>query len=1002
MALQKQNINVNFSKGLDLKTEKNQVAMDKFLVLENATFATGAGLTKRAGFGNLTTLANQNGSTLTTLHDNLVATGSVLQSFSASSNQWLSKGITQPVSLSARAAVRNSTSQSGVDVAIANNGLECAVWQEGSSAYYQIAENATGEMIVNRTQLPATAADPRVNTLANYFIISFTVTVAGSPHLRYIAIPITTPTSPGTATDISAQVKSVGTGWDAHVVGNSLYYVWNGSDVGGAVRVAYLSSTLIVSAAKIYPTFNADLATITADMSTSSPLIWISFWDDTSNNGWAAACTQQLVSVLAPTQVIAALQLSHLTMLAKNGTAEIIYDVQNNYTYAAVRSDFINHVSITQAGVVGSTAVISRSVALASKAFYDTSDTAYILTAYSGAYQPTYFLMDTSGNVVAKLAYENGGGYVVDQVLTNVVDINGTFYLGYQFKDLLVSVNKSQGLASAGGIYTQTGLNIATIRINESAQYSSEIALSLHLTGGFVWQYDAVKPVEHGFHLWPEDITITTNAAGGNITDQQYYYAFCYEWTDSQGMLHRSAPSIPAGVLTAGGNTSTNTINVPTLRLTYKVTPNPVRLVGYRWSVAQQNYYQFTSITSPVLNNPAVDSIAVVDTLADSAILGNTLLYTTGSVLENIAAPASAHSTLSQNRMWVLDAEDRNLVWYSKLVIESTPVEFSDLQTVFIAPTTGAQGSSGDLICLASLDDKTIFFKANAIYYITGKGPDITGANNDFSEPTYITSAAGCNNPASLVLTPQGIMFQGDKGIWLLGRDLGTRYVGADVESYNNDLVVSALCIPGTNEVRFSMASGAVLMYDYYYNQWGTYTGISAISSTLYQGLHTYLNSLGQVRQQTPGLYLDGTSPVLMKFSTAWLKLTGLQGYQRSYALYLLSQYLTPYKLNVQIGYDYQPGISQQTILTPNTNPSTYGSDTLWGGAGVNGGGTGIDQKRVFLNQQRCQALQVTVTEIFDASKGTAAGAGLNMSGINVLIGAKATKPTISAAESAG
>lgn len=1002
MALQKQSINVNFSKGLDLKTEKNQVAMDKFLVLENATFATGAGLTKRAGFGNLTTLANPLGTTLTTLHDNLIATGSVLQSYSASSNQWLSKGITQPVSLSTRAAVRNSTSQSGVDVAIALNGLECAVWQEGSSAYYQIAENVTGEMIVNRTQLPATAADPRVNTLANYFIISFTVTVAGSPHLRYIAIPVTTPTNPGTPTDISAQVKSVGTGWDAHTVGNSLYYVWNGSDGGGAVRVAYLSSTLVVSAAKIYAGFNADLAAVTADMSTSSPLIWISFWDDTSNNGWAAACTQQLVSVLAPTQVITALQLSHLTMLAKNGTAEIIYDVQNSYPYTVpIRTDYINHVFITQAGVVGSTSIVSRSVALASKAFYDTSGIAYILTAFGSALQPSYFLMDTTGNVVMKLAYSNGGGYVADQVLSNVVDISGTFYLGYQFKDLLVAVNKSQGLANVGGIYTQTGLNIATIRINESAQYSSEIALSLHLTGGFTWQYDAVKPVEHGFHVWPEEMQIATSAVGGLITAQQYYYVFCYEWTDSQGMLHRSAPTIPIGVVTAGA-TSTNTIAVPMLRLTYKITPNPVRLVGYRWSTAQQNYYQFTSVSNPVLNDPSTDFIGVVDTSADSAIIGNTLLYTTGGVLENIASPAGAHSTLSQNRMWVLDSEDRNLAWYSKLVIESTPVEFSDLQTIFIAPTTGAQGSSGELTCLASMDDKTIFFKANALYYITGKGPDITGANNDFSEPTYITSATGCNNPASLVLTPQGIMFQGDKGIWLLGRDLGTRYIGADVESFNSDRVVSALCIPGTNEVRFSMASGAVLMYDYYYNQWGTYTGIPAISSTLYQGLHTYLNSLGQVRQQTPGLYLDGTSPVLMKFSTAWLKLTGLQGYQRSYALYLLSQYLTPYKLNVQIGYDYQPGISQQTILTPNIGPSTYGSDTLWGGSGVNGNGTGIDQKRVFLNQQRCQALQVTVTEIFDASKGTAAGAGLNMSGINVLIGAKATKPTISAAESAG
>ena len=190
-------------------------------------------------------------------------------------------------------------------------------------------------------------------------------------------------------------------------------------------------------------------------------------------------------------------------------------------------------------------------------------------------------------------------------------------------------------------------------------------------------------------------------------------------------------------------------------------------------------------------------------------------------------------------------------------------------------------------------------------------------------------------------------------------------------------------------------------MYDYYYNQWGTFNNVPAISSTLYQGKHTYLNSYGEIRQETPGAYLDGSKPVLLKFKTAWLKLTGLQGYQRVYFLYLLSNYITPYKLNVQIGFDYKPSIAQTTMIIPNNTYNVYGDEPLYG-SGVYGGDDGIDQRRVFLQQQKCQSIQLTISEVFDSSQNVIAGAGLTMSGVNFIVGAKDNKPKLSAAQSAG
>lgn len=58
----------------------------------------------------------------------------------------------------------------------------------------------------------------------------------------------------------------------------------------------------------------------------------------------------------------------------------------------------------------------------------------------------------------------------------------------------------------------------------------------------------------------------------------------------------------------------------------------------------------------------------------------------------------------------------------------------------------------------------------------------------------------------------------------------------------------------------------------------GTFTNIPTISATLYEGMHTYLNTYGQIFQETQDTYLDGTSPVLISFRTGWFNMAGLQG----------------------------------------------------------------------------------------------------------------------------
>lgn len=1027
MALNKQPLSINFSQGLDTKTDPFQVSAGRFLSLQNSVFNKGGQLTKRNGFGQLTTLPNTDATYLTTFSGNLTAIGTTIQAYSSSSNTWINKGNLHPVSLSTLSVIRSNTNQIQVDSALAPNGALCTVFTDSvpvsgslTNEYkYAITDSVTGQNLSPAQLIPvvtgAISGAPRVFLLGNYFVIVFTNTISGTPHLQYVAVSILNPTIVTTATDLSTTyTPATGVNFDGVVANNELYIVFNNS--GGFISATQLSSNLVQGVTTtVDASHTATIMSVTADESNSTPVIYATYYSSGSSNGYTLAFNPILNSVLSPTLVISSVShVVNLATLANNGVNSIFYEVGNAYGYdSSIPTNYIKKLTITQSGTTSSTTTLARSVGLASKSF-EVNGIIYVLTEYDSAYQPTYFLLNSSGQVVAELAYSNAGGVLATNsayLPTGLpsVTVNGSIAtMGYLIKDLLESVNKTQGAPNSAGIYAQTGINQVTFNLAPAATNSTEIGKDLEISGGFVWSYDGYSPVEQGFFLWPDNVEATWSATGGSIAAKPdgttntnaYFYQVTYEWTDNQGNIFRSAPSVPVAVTTTGsGSSGSIVLDVPTLRLTYK-TANPVKIVIYRWSVAQESYYQVTSIANPILNDPTVDYIAYTDTLADASILGNSLIYTTGGVLEDIGPPATNVMAIFDTRLWLLDAEDPDLLWFSKQVIEGTPVEFSNLLTIFTPPVTGSfKGNAGKNQCLAAMDDKLIVFKRDAMGYISGTGPDNTGANSQYSDFIFITSIVGCANQNSIVLTPNGLMFQSDKGIWLLDRSLGTSYIGAPVENFTTTAtVLSANLVPGTNQVRFTMDSGITLMYDYYYQQWGTFNNIPGISSTIYQSLHTYINDLGVVFQETPGLYLDGSNPTLMSFTTSWINLAGVQGFERFYQMLLLGVFITPFKLNVQLAYNYNPAIYQSTIVTPDNYTQPWGGQQLWGSQGPWGGSgntmglqaqANVFEARVWPREQKCESFQVSVGELYDSSYGVPAGAGLTLSGMNLVVGLK-------------
>lgn len=1074
--IKKQNIPIAMGQGLDQKTDPKQLQLGKYELLENTIFQKGGLLQKRNGYGSLPALPDATARYLTTFNGNLTAIGNTIKAYSDGSKTWRTKGSIESVDLSVLPLIRSNLNQTQVDTAISANNLVCTVFTEvggaTSPAYkYAVADAVTGQNVIAPTALTATGS-PRVFALGNYFVIVYTNVAA----LNYIAISVNNlaVTTPANLSNTYTPATSVA--FDAVVANNYLFVAWNGSDGGGAIRMTYIDSFLTQYNTVSFAGKIATIMSVSADTTQNTPVIYAAFHDSGTGDGYVLAVNTQLLTVLAPTKIISTTVVPNITSSAQNMVCTVFYETTNAYGYdSTVPSNFITYRTATQTGTLGTATVLARSVGLASKSFI-IDESIYVMGAYSSPYQPSYFLFNSSGGVIAKLAYSNGGGYLT-KGLPSVHVSDTEAAAGYLIKDLIQATNKTQDAASNTPVYSQTGINLAYFDLTTDGLNTSEIGGNLNLTGGMVWAYDGYSLSEQLFHLWPDSVEAKgASATGGLVQADTYSYVATYEWADNQGNVFRSAPSIPiefsivevtgtfTGTTTSGspivttvssvaeiqigqhvtgtgipadtyvlsidsasqitltknatasnvGTTLTNsevtaaTIYVPKLRLTYK-TSNPVKIVLYRWSSAQQTFYQTTSILAPILNNQSGNSdyATITDTNADSAIIGNNILYTTGGVVENIGPPAASVLTLYKSRLWLVDAEDRNLLWFSKQVIEATPVEMSDLLTIFVAPTTSAAANTGPITALSALDDKLIIFKANAIYYITGTGPDNTGTNNDFSEPIFITSTVGCANQASIVFMPNGLMFQSEKGIWLLGRDLSTTYIGAAVEDFNQYEVKSSVNVPGVNQVRFTMSNGITLMYDYYFQQWGTFSGVPAISSCIYQGLHTYINVQGNPEtgvafQETPNVFLDGANPTLIGLTTGWINPAGLQGYLRSYCFYLLGQYVSPHKLAISIAYDYNSSPSQTVVITPDNFSPVYGNASPYGAGTPYGGALELEQWRVFLTRQRCMSFQISINEIYDATLGIKAGAGLTLSGLNILVGIKSGWNTVPAAHSIG
>lgn len=436
--------------------------------------------------------------------------------------------------------------------------------------------------------------------------------------------------------------------------------------------------------------------------------------------------------------------------------------------------------------------------------------------------------------------------------------------------------------------------------------------------------------------------------------------------------LNSVATATTSAINFVSGSALAGNLTIPTLRVTDKA---GVSIAVYRTLLNQTTFYRVSSLTVPVINLKTSDFISYVDTVSDGQLIGNEQLYTTGDVVENFPPPASSISWIYKNRLMLVPSEANKQIWFSKPAVPGVSVEFSDF-FVLNVPDEGGPITAG-----AQLDDKNIIFKRSMIFAQVGDGPTNTGSQNDFSDPQRIAADGGCINQKSIVLIPGGLMFQSEKGIYLLDRSLNVSYIGKDVEAYNTSTISSAKLIKDLNQVRFSLAgSASTLVFDYTLGEWSVFNNPEVKDATSYKNLYTYIAPNGKLYAETPGVFVDDTLPVLQGWTTSWLSFAGLQGFQRIYKMLLLGEYKSPHSLTLNIAYDFKSTYNQTVSIPVPSAPS------------------GQYQYRVNFSVQKCEAIQITLSE----QQTTPYGEGMSLSAIALEVGAKKGLDKLSTSKSYG
>lgn len=978
MALSKQNIPIVFGKGIETKYDEKVVQADKMLELENAIFTKKMTFSTRHGSDllpkNILNSSDhiQNSKKLMTFQDELLlATDSTLYSYNSSTESWASRGSISAVAVNSKSIVRNTYSQSVPD-GNTLKGVTVYAWEENSTIKATVIDENTGLPLLAETELSSSGVKPKVFVNSTYIFVYY---IEGS-NWQMRRLNPANPSLFDAAVTVAANIVN---NFDLYPHGNNLVFIYN--NTSNKCSVGYIQNNgTIGTALQGFP------AMVTTVHGGQDCVGIISKFDGTQTDRiyalFANSSHDAYVAVYdLGLNLITETLIENLTTTIHNISAIFLNDTSIRIYYeadiATIISPKIKKRDIDYTGTfLNAAEILQRTLGMWSKPFIGPDGQIYLIATHESTYQSTYFVMrDTNTaeklQVCSVVAKNEGGGLTnKNSSLVNVFSL--------KFPNLI----KTQLQSASGIVYALEGVQSTQLNFEDKKLFmNKELGKNLHIAGGLLYNYDGISAVEHNFHFFPEDVTSSTGTAHTFAAGTRQY-CVCYEWTDNQGQIHRSAPSIPISV-TNVVNVS-NIIGIYCLSVTKKCSAlnrTNITCVVYRTTVGGTVFYRCSSLTSPIYNDVNADAVGLDDYLSDTDLQGNDVLYTTGGVLENYSPGSARLVEEYRNRLVLAGLEDDHLIRYSQERVINEEINFAEELSF-----RNDSGKSG-IEAIARLDEKLIIFKASEIYYQIGQGPTSTGAQDDYQQPIFITTDVGTTDPQSVISMPLGLMFKSNKGYYLLSRALDPIYIGQSVEKYNDLKNTGAILCDDCNEVRFTHSDGVTLSYNYNEQQWSVFKNTECKSCVLWQNNWTILKNDDSVYVENKASYFDGQTPVTKKLTTAWIQVANLQGAQRIYRVLFIGKLKSQHRLQILLSYDFDDSIKEQFIFdTEQILGSSYYGEGYYGQDSYYGGADPVYQIEIRPSIQKCQAIRFTLQDLNDQGIN---GAGFELTGMTIQVGVK-------------
>jgi hypothetical protein len=1004
-----QPVAIPFGVGLGGKTDARVIDPPDLTIAQDVEFEEVGGLQTRKPLQNLG-LTVASGSTAIAAADVrrivpngdelLLFTVDRLYSWDSTNSWWIERDTHLATTIDEHS--RFSTPDDQLDVDRAElNGCVITTWHvaqaSGNPVGWVAAHNATTGAVILSPVTIAGAVRVRVIALDTKILISFRDAIG----IRVAAID---PANP------SAAIATVLAGAAATILVDSLAGPYDVCKIVGADQAAYAIATALSG-----PTYTSyQLSRVTAALSITS----VTRVRTAQCIGLACSTTgvlliarrvtssvladQVTASTLADTAFIGVTlgtSSATITQITASWRTTLDSGVYRCYVYwnntAADGAPAVTSNYIDSAGTAASSSQFAAGVSIGSRAFtYQTSSTVsavfvWLVFAETSTFdgkaekfsyqlQNTYFLYRDDALLCAKsIASRAAGAITQTGWLPTVQALSSTRFAFGGAERRVIDIGGA-GIRRTNYAARAPREIFVTFDDNK-ARRCVRLGESLYVAGGEIKQYDGIRLVEVGFHIYPSYLTLTS--WGGSMDVGDFAYKFTPRWDSGNGEIDRGTTAT-VGIFT---NASGATGGLATTRNLYQTHKTGIALECWRTQVnptADAPFYLVTSKdptstaggTSPpnqyIANKPNGSAAnSLFDDLNDDVLTPNEQCPE-NSGLESLAPPAATIIAANADRLFIAGiAGDPNRIWYSKTRNDGSVASFNDGLSFAVPPAGGA------ITGLAFLNETLIVFKDSAVYALPGDGYDNAGNGQNYGPARVLSVDVGALDHDSIALTPGGLVFHSRKGKYLLNRGWGVDFIGASVSDYDAESVLSVDVVEAQHQVRWVTAS-RVLVLDYLaktqddpYGQWSTWTMANGLDGALWNHQWLLLSStVGVQQQRTDFTGIDYGQDV----ATAWIKMGSLQGAGSVRWLEVLGELRGSCALRVQLYRDYQTTAYQTVYWTP--SPSVVG---------------GPLQCRIGPSVPKCEAIKVRIT-VGTYSGGVFSAAtteGVKLSGLGLEVG---------------